>query len=246
MRGKAFLWYLVVFFLILKGSSPFSPLILQNVSTCPVSSVCPSCQPLLPLWPCLDEALSPRSVLGPLVSPHPCFSRCCLDLYSTCPGSLLSSQLPPAGLQRLWITTAEAQGDRKEHRITWGLLSLPRSDGGSVGDHLGQASWWHISLRFPITSFGKPPPSQDMQPHLFSSLFSNQPGHFCGTALGLHSSQVFRPMCPKVPGKEHVASTSVCLQAQSKHVARRWHRLAFHHPHIPASTWYYQLLFLPV
>ena len=101
MRGKAFSWSLVVFFLVLKCRGPF---ILRKVSISPGCWTHASSLNLPPLRPCPDDAPPPCSALGPLPSPDQCFSRCALDMHSTCPGGLLSTWLPPAGLRRLRIS----------------------------------------------------------------------------------------------------------------------------------------------
>jgi len=88
-------------FSVVSCSGPF---ILHKFSISPGSWTHASSQNLPLLRPRPAEAPPPCSALGPLPSPHQCFSQCALDMHSTCPGGLLSTQLPPAGLRRLRIS----------------------------------------------------------------------------------------------------------------------------------------------
>lgn len=144
---------------------------------------------------------------------------------------------------------AGAQGDLKLHRATYEPLSLPfpRSDGGSVGDHLGQGSWWHISPRFPIMSFKKASPSQDVQPHLFPSLSPtiskdiSAALHWAFTALRCSG-----PCAPRSLGRNsRPAPLCVCRQKASTEPGGCTMRHSTICTSLPAlgST---QLLFLPV
>lgn len=136
MRGKAFSRSLVVFFLVLKCRGPF---ILHKVSISPGSWTHASSLNLPPLRPRPVDAPPPCSALGPLPSPDQCFSRCALDMHSTCPGGLLvSTRLPPAGLRRLRISQSWSSKGPEMTQSQLEPLSFPTgADGGSVGNHLG-------------------------------------------------------------------------------------------------------------
>lgn len=137
MREKLFR---VVFFLVLKCRGPF---LLRKVSISPGSWTHASSQNLPPLRPRPVEVPPPGSALGPLPSPHQCFSRCAPDMHSTCPGGLLSTRLPPAGLRRLRISPSWSSKRPEMTQSQLGASLLP------VPDQM-QAQWattWeHIYL----------------------------------------------------------------------------------------------------
>lgn len=159
MRGKDFSWSLVVFFLVLKCRGPS---ILRKVSVSPGCWTHASSLNLPPLRPRPDDAPPPCSALGPLPSPDQCFSRGAPDTHSTCPGGLLSTWLPPAGLRRLRISQSQSLKGPEMTQSQLEPLSFPprvrwRLSGQPLGD---------TSIPPPITSF-KASPSHDAQPRLF-------------------------------------------------------------------------------
>lgn len=154
MREKLFR---VVFFLVLECRGPF---ILRKVSISPGSWTHASSQNLPPLRPRPVEAPPPGSALGPLPSPHQCFSQCAPDMHSTCPGGLLSTRMPPAGLRRLRISPSWSSKRPEMTQSQLGASLLPAP--GQMGNDLGT----HLSIPSPITSFKKASPSHDAQPRL--------------------------------------------------------------------------------